>query len=435
MYFAGKDAKQSFYFIYKLAKMKIITTGDWHLGNLFHGYDRLPEHRHFLEWLLNQIKNTEADALLIAGDIFDVANPSAASQEVYYEFLDEATKQNPHLQIVAVAGNHDSAYRLEAPRSLLRRHKMEIRGIVRRKWVQKEAGGYWENDYDDLMIPIEGKEGDTAVVLAVPYLRSDFVGTGGYSDGVNRFLSELTQKAREKYSDTPLIMMAHMYAKGSEIAAKDASEKIVIGGQEEVNIGNWEDHPDYFTSGHIHKRQHIWNTNWARYTGSVLPMSFSEKDYEHGVDLVTISEGKKPKWEFLKYTPQHKLVTLPEGEEELTTRQLVKLIEKILPERAENGELGNDFQYVMLKVKMDKISHEDIKAIDTALQKKNALLCKLHKVMPKLEIRTLSGEEEIKSVEDILNRDPIMTLKETFAIKHGREMSEQQELMIKKLLG
>ncbi len=84
----------------------------------------------------------------------------------------------------------------------------------------------------------------------------------------------------------------HMYAEGSDIAKKDASEKIIIGGQEEVDLEGWNDHPDYMTCGHIHKRQHIWNTDWARYTGSILPMSFAEKDYTHGIDLITIGCDK-----------------------------------------------------------------------------------------------------------------------------------------------
>ena len=67
--------------------MKIISTSDWHLGNLFHGNDRLPEHRHFLNWLLDQITTRQPDALLVAGDIFDNGNPSAAAQHAYYEFL------------------------------------------------------------------------------------------------------------------------------------------------------------------------------------------------------------------------------------------------------------------------------------------------------------------------------------------------------------
>ena len=75
---------------------------------------------------------------------------------------------------------------------------------------------------------------------------------------------------------------------GAEIAADDASERIIVGGSEQVTLCGMNDRPDYLTCGHIHKRQHIRDTDWARYSGSVLPMSFAEKSYTHGVDLVDI---------------------------------------------------------------------------------------------------------------------------------------------------
>jgi exonuclease SbcD len=114
--------------------MKIIATSDWHLGNLFHGNDRLPEHKHFLNWLLDHLQLERPDALLIAGDIFDNANPSAAAQSVYYEFLAEATERCSGMSIIITAGNHDSASRLEAPRPMLVKHNVQIRGNVRRTW-------------------------------------------------------------------------------------------------------------------------------------------------------------------------------------------------------------------------------------------------------------------------------------------------------------
>ena len=77
--------------------MKIIATSDWHLGNLFHGNDRLPEHRHFLQWLLAKLEELRPDALLVAGDVFDNGNPSAASQAAYYEFLADATRICPEM--------------------------------------------------------------------------------------------------------------------------------------------------------------------------------------------------------------------------------------------------------------------------------------------------------------------------------------------------
>lgn len=459
--------------------MKILATSDWHLGNLFHGNDRLPEHKHFLKWLLEQIAGQKPDALLIAGDIFDNGNPSAAAQTVYYEFLADATQLCPNMQVIITAGNHDSASRLEAPRPLLTRYHVEIRGNVRKIWKQGESGddaktgGHWLYSFDDLIIPVTNEVGEEVIVLAVPFLRSDVVQDTSYSQGVNDFLRELTAEARKKYPGRKCIMMAHMYAKGSDIAKKDASEKIIIGGQEEVDLEGWNDHPDYMTCGHIHKRQHIWNTDWARYTGSILPMSFAEKDYTHGIDLITIGcdkgekeemeakeeeeegmkkkeegmkeeeeekekencKGKSKKWKvnFLEYKPQHSLRILPEDEEELTFKKWQKLINSELSERTD-GELSDHFDYVMLKVKQEKLTSDDIKELEKLVNEKDAVLCKIQRIIPQLDLSTIQGSQHITSIEDIINRPPLDTLKEAFAIRHNAPMNERQEKMLSDLL-
>lgn len=453
--------------------MKIIATSDWHLGNLFHGNDRLPEHKHFLKWLLEQIAEQKPDALLIAGDIFDNGNPSAAAQTVYYEFLADATQLCPNMQVIITAGNHDSASRLEAPRPLLTRYHVEIRGNIRKIWQQggskeekenkseedeeetgnkengmkagnNESGGHWLYSFDDLIIPVTNEEGEEVIILAVPFLRSDVVQNASYSQGVNDFLRELTAEARKKYPGRKCIMMAHMYAKGSDIAKKDASEKIIIGGQEEVDLEGWNDHPDYMTCGHIHKRQHIWNTDWARYTGSILPMSFAEKDYTHGIDLITIDHGeedegketgKSKEWkvDFLEYKPQHALRILPEDEEELTFKKWQKLINSQLSERTDD-ELSDHFDYVMLKVKQEKLSNDDIKELEKLVNEKDAVLCKIQRIIPQLDLSTIQGSQHITSIEDIINRPPLDTLKEAFAIRHNAPMNERQEKMLSDLL-
>ena len=413
--------------------MKILATSDWHLGNMFHGNDRLPEHKHFLTWLLSQIEEQQPDALLIAGDIFDNGNPSAASQSLYYGFLADASEKCPTMQIIIIAGNHDSPNRLEAPRALLTRHHVEVRGVINRTWVQDGDKGEWKNDYDDLMIPVKNSDGEEIIVLTVPYLRNDIIHNASYSKGVNTFLQELTSQAREKYPNKPLIMMAHMYAKGADIAQKDASEKIIIGGVEEVNMEGWTDHPDYMTCGHIHKRQHIWNTDWARYSGSVLPMSFAEVDYRHGVDLVTILSDGKHQVEFLEYEPQHKLVILPKEDEELTPKKLMKLIDAELADRID-GTLDDDFVYVMLKVKLEKVNNDDLIALEEKVNAKNAVHCRTTKINSEIDQTTISGAEQIRSVDDIINRDPLDTLKEAYAVKFNNEMSEHQVQMLKDLL-
>lgn len=98
--------------------MKFICTGDWHLGNMFHGIDRLDEHRHFLDWMVEHIEQLRPDALLIAGDVFDSGNPSAASQKAYYGFLARLSSLGHRMKVIVTAGNHDSYPSGSKPRAL-----------------------------------------------------------------------------------------------------------------------------------------------------------------------------------------------------------------------------------------------------------------------------------------------------------------------------
>jgi exonuclease SbcD len=414
--------------------MRIITTGDWHLGNLFHGNDRLQEHEHFLKWLKTTIIDKQPDALLVAGDVFDNGNPSAAAQKAYYDFLAGITQACPDLKVVITAGNHDSASRLEAPRPLLAINNVEIRGNIKRRWESDDAdGGHWVFDFDDLLIPIQDKEGNKAVVIAVPYLRNDVIQKDSYSNGVNEILRNLTAAAREKHPGATVIMMAHMYAKGADISKDDASEKIVIGGQEEVNMSGWTDHPDYLACGHIHKRQQIWNTDWARYSGSVLPMSFAEKDYDHGVDLISFNKSGHAVVSFLEYKPQHKLRILPEDDKELTPKQMDKLLDSELRPR-ENGKLSDNFDYLLLKIKVEKFGNDEMAALNEHLAKMDAVVCKIKKIADGIDLSTIVGQQAITSIDDILDRDPMDTLKEAFTIKHDSEMTEHQEELLREII-
>ena len=146
--------------------MKILHTADWHLGNTFHGHSRLDEHRHFLKWLLQTLREKQPDALLVTGDVFDSANPSAAAEELLYDFLLRATLEVPGLQIVLTAGNHDSAGRLEAPAALLKTHNIYVRGTIH--YTTKG-----EPDFDYYLLPLADRQTGQAscVCMALPYLR------------------------------------------------------------------------------------------------------------------------------------------------------------------------------------------------------------------------------------------------------------------------
>ena len=294
--------------------IRILHTADWHLGQTFFGYDRMEEHEVFLNWLAEEIRQKEIDALIIAGDVFDVSNPSAASQSMYYQFIYRVTAENPYLQIVIVAGNHDSAARLEAPLPLLQAMRTEVRGVVR-----KLEGG--EIDYDHLTVELKNRRGEVELLcMAVPFLRQgDYpaVQTEGnpYAEGVCELYAQLLQRLWKRRTENQAILaIGHLQATGSEIAEKDYSERTVIGGLECVSPEAFSEQIAYTALGHIHKAQRVSGRENVRYAGSPIPMSFAEKHYHHGVVMVTFDGGCAVDIERLECPKLIPLVSVPNGE-------------------------------------------------------------------------------------------------------------------------
>ena len=109
--------------------MKIIHTADWHLGSKMHSSDRMEEQENFLKWMKEEIELEEAETLVIAGDIFDVSNPSNESRKQFFSFL--ASLQNTCCKnIVVVAGNHDSGFMLNSIKDLGELLNIHIVGLL-----------------------------------------------------------------------------------------------------------------------------------------------------------------------------------------------------------------------------------------------------------------------------------------------------------------
>ena len=261
--------------------LKIIHTADWHLGQTFFGYDRDEEHEAFLSWLIDILTLRQTDVLLIAGDVFDVANPSAAAQRRFFRFLREANRRNPQLQIVIIAGNHDSAARLEAPIPLLEELNTSIVGAVPRTDLCKI-------DFDSLLIPLYNKEGKReAICLAVPYLRQgDYPaskeGKDTYVEGVTRMYRQLYDYAdSQRQPGEALLAMGHLHATGAELSEDDRSERTIMGGLESISVEAFNEDLAYTALGHIHKAQRV--GRGLPLLRRPLPISFSNNIITHQV--------------------------------------------------------------------------------------------------------------------------------------------------------
>ena len=394
--------------------IRILHTADWHLGQTFFGYDRTQEHEHFLDWLAGVLTKNKIDVLIVAGDVFDVSNPSAASQRMFYRFIHRVTTENPRLQLVVVAGNHDSAARLESPLPLLQEMRTEIKGIVR-----KQNG---KIDYEHLLVELKNAAGEVeALCLAVPFLRQgDYpvVETEGnpYAEGVKELYARLLKYALKKRTDgQALVAVGHLLATGSEIAEKDHSERIIIGGLESVSPESFPEQIVYTALGHIHKAQRVSGRENIRYAGSPLPMSFAEKHYHHGVVKVTLDEGWAVEIEKLEYTPLVRLLSIPATEAAAPDEVLVELSGLELPE-------DEPMPYLEVKVKLSEPEPMLRQQVEEILEGKPVRLARI--VSFYRQAAEGSVEEEVLTA-GLQEMNPLQIVKATFENSYQTEMPEE----------
>ncbi len=268
--------------------LRVLHTSDLHLGHQLHGISRAYEHRVYLDWLVDQLVTLEIDALLVTGDIFDTANPPTQAQALWYGFLGQARRNCPNLDIVVIGGNHDSAQRLDAPKALL--HELDITvigGVPTRKG---------QIDIDAMVIPLRDRNRKIAAwVAAVPFIRvSDLPkAPAGVQDpvayGVHELYSAVLRVARaNRRPRQALLATGHFTLTGSKLS--DTTERPVLNGSG-ISSETFTSDLAYVALGHLHFAQRVPGPTYLRYAGSPIPLSITERDYDHQVVVVEI-EGE-----------------------------------------------------------------------------------------------------------------------------------------------
>ena len=389
--------------------MILLHTADWHIGQTFFEYDRKAEHLQFLAWLKEQIHEFKVDVLLIAGDVFDSPNPSAESQKMYYRFLREITAENTDLQIIIIAGNHDSAARLEAPNPLLEDMNITVRGVVKRN-----TDG--EIDFKHMVIPIN-KGG---YCLAVPYLRQgDYPNAETYAQGVKAMYEAIFEQVKDKKQ--PIIAMGHLQATGSEISENDRSERTVIGGLECISPDSFAKEITYTALGHLHRGQRVSGRENVRYAGSPLPMSFAEKNNKQGVVLIDIAETTKI--ERILFDAPIKLLSIPS--EPMPLSGVLNEI-ATLPD----GEISETSPYLEVKVLVTEPEPSLRHQIEQALKAKSVRLARIAAITPKYEI-----DSKVITYEELQTINPIDMANDIFKRKYGGvDMPETMKCLLQGII-
>ncbi|MDE6697516.1 MAG: exonuclease SbcCD subunit D [Muribaculaceae bacterium] len=259
--------------------MRILHTSDLHFGQvIYQHYDRLDEHKHFFEQLSNFIDKYHPDVLLMSGDIYDVALPAAS---VWTDFNSEIVKLHrryPELNIVIVAGNHDSASRIESHSKVWQLAGITVVGTP--PPILNSAPEGWEERYI-VQLP-------TGFVIAIPYMSGDRTET----------LIHLQEYvAASNIDNLPVVMTGHLAVVGSDLEGHNQE----IGSMRTVSLDRFGSSYDYLALGHIHKAQtlgrktiydenaNVYPAPVARYSGSVVHVS-EDENYPHSVSLVDIDK-------------------------------------------------------------------------------------------------------------------------------------------------
>lgn len=352
-------------------------TSDWHLGQFFHNYDREFEHAAFLTWLLEQIQQKQPHALLIAGDIFDVINPASSAQKQLYQFLADAHDIAPHMQTLMIAGNHDSGYRIEQVEPLLQKFNAKAVGVIGRNTDH-------QFNLDRLLIPIfDENQNIVAWCLTLPYLRSaEITGLNEQTNNNQNAIAYLHQQliAEAKARKEPhqaLILMSHAHMQGGETS--DSERPIIVGNEEALSTALFDDVIDYVALGHLHKPQQVGQPH-IRYSGSPIPLSFSEVNYKHQVLEVKIDPTRDDATQF-----QCESLHIPRTVQLMRIREeLPNLIEKV--KNLACGEIKNINARTFLEIEYTTDAPPPIdlrQQIELALPKHRYRLLRLSRIYQK----------------------------------------------------
>lgn len=421
------------------ATMRLLHTSDWHLGQTFHHYDRTAEHQRFLDWLLDTLVAEDTDLLLIAGDVFDNANPSAASQRQLYRFVTEARRRRPALAIVMIAGNHDSPARLEAPAPFL-----DELGVCCIGQVARLPDG--TIDVARLVAPVHGPDGKPmAWCLAIPFLRpsdvprTDAARSGAAEDANDEvnddaaddvtpldtdpyrcgvaalYRAALDEALRRRGPGQPVIALGHCHMRGGE-ASEDSERRIVVGGAEALPAGIFDPAIAYVALGHLHKAQRVGGHEHIRYCGSPLPMSFSEIHYPHQVLSGTIDGDRLSSIRAVPVPRSVKLLRVPEKPAPLD-EALAALQALVLPENS-GAEAADLHPYLQVRVRLDGPEPSLRSRIEEALAGKPVRLARI-------EVTSAAGASDdampLLSLDDLNRIDPAALFASLYRSRHGGE--------------
>ena len=371
--------------------MKFIHLSDLHLGKRVNEFSMIEDQEYILKKIINIIDDAKAEAVLIAGDVYDKPVPTEEAIRLWDDFLCSLVKRN--LKVFVISGNHDSQVRLSEHNRLV-----------------EATGVYLSPVYNGKISPITVTDeyGDINIYM-LPFVKPATVkpffeeenAPQSYTDALR-----LAIKAMEVDPAKRNILIAHQFVTG---ASPGGSEEVNVGGLDNVDAAVFEDF-DYVALGHIHGKQNIGNGS-IRYCGTPLKYSFSEKDHKKTVTVLEMGEKGDKKISEFPLVPLHDL------------RQIRGTYMELTDKRNYEGTDVEDYIHAVLT------DEEDV--YDAA--------AKLRIIYPNLMKLSYDNErtrtnQEIGDIEDIGQKSPLELFEEFYRLQNNQEMSDSQKGLCRELI-
>lgn len=283
--------------------MKFIHLSDLHIGKRVNEYSMLEDQEYILNQIINIIDAEKPDCVIIAGDVYDKAVPSAEAVALVDDFLVKLSEKNLH--VFVISGNHDSPERIAFGGRL-----MELSKI------------YMSPVYDGNISPVvlEDEYGKINIWM-LPFIKpvhvrkiNEDTEINSYTDAMRIAIDDININKKERN-----VMITHQFVTG---AHRTESEEISVGGTDNVDVSVFEDF-DYTALGHIHRPQNC-KSEKVRYSGSPLKYSFSESKDNKSVTVAELKEKGTLLVTTVPLVPLRDMVEIKGKYEEIMLRDFYK---------------------------------------------------------------------------------------------------------------
>ena len=280
--------------------MKIMHLSDLHLGKKLNGFSMVEEQKYIHNQILQIAQREKVEAVIIAGDIFDKANPSASAVQLFDDFLTSWAELN--LPIFLISGNHDSAKRISFGARLFKSNNVYISPVYSGKIVPISLQDIW-GSINFYLLPF--------IKLATVRTFFPEEEINSYNEAVKIALKDLKIDKSQRN-----ILVAHQFVTGAKCCD---SEEIIVGGVDNIDVDLFGDF-DYVALGHIHTPQ-IVKKDTVRYCGTPLKYSFSEANQQKSVTIIDFKAKNQMEITLHELTPRRDLRKLKGTYSELTLKE------------------------------------------------------------------------------------------------------------------